>query len=69
MLPLSAELELRRICEKNSSLVASVKEYNVHVKSLEKNVGEEKLNGTALLIELKWSKQEVERRDCENKLL
>lgn len=50
-------------------LAAALNEYEVRVKNLEKKVGREELNGMPLLQRAKWSKQGVERQECENKIL
>lgn len=66
---MSLERELRIYSDENTSLAVAVNEYKVRGKSLKKKVYEEKTNGITLLRKLRPSKQNVERPECEYKLL
>lgn len=63
---MSLELKTRKVTDKNSSMVATVNEYEVRVVILEKKVGRKDLEERAFSGNLKLSKQELERYIGEN---
>lgn len=69
MLDVCLELTIRTVRVEDRSRAAVLDEYRVRVKTLEKKVGESKLNVMALLRELTQSKHEAERLECEYRLL
>lgn len=65
----SLELEQRKVREEHTSLAGDDNESKVRVKTVEKNLNERLINRMTLPLELKRSKEEVERLWCENELL